>query len=243
MHTLPKTLVVLQSNYLPWRGYFDLMRHADVFVTLDVVQYTKNDWRNRNRIMTESGARWLTIPVKASLAAATPIDEVRVADPTWCERHVSAIRNSYRHAAAFKTVSPWLFAQLESVAREELLTVINHRLLLALAGKVGITTKLMPCSELIDRRNLIEMQPNERLLALCEAVGATRYLSGPAAKSYLDIEVFAAKGIDVAWMSYEGYPPYPQLSHEFDPYLSIIDLLLNVGEQAERYFPEPESHS
>jgi WbqC-like protein family len=239
MRTLPKTLVILQSNYLPWRGYFDLMRRADVFVTLDVVQYTKNDWRNRNRIMTGLGARWLTVPVKASLSAATPIDEVRVADPNWAERHVSLIGNSYRRAAAFKSVSPWLFRQLENVAHEELLSAVNHRLLRALADKLGIATQLIPCTELIRRQNLIEMQPNERLLALCKATGATRYLSGPAAKSYLDVEAFKSQNIEVAWMSYDGYPPYRQLAVEFDPHLSIIDLLLNAGEEAGLYFPEP----
>jgi hypothetical protein len=227
-----KRLVILQSNYLPWLGYFDLMRRADVFVILDVVQYTKHDWRNRNRIKTPNGPRWLTIPVGFSLSAATPIDEVMVANRDWADSHVSTLRQFYKRAHSFALESPWLFGELKSLAAESRLSKINTRLLTKIAGRLGISTPIVHSSEVLDRSALIAMGSNERLLALCAELGATHYLSGPAAKAYLDVGQFAASGVQVEWMSYEGYAPYRQLGDDFEPRLSIVDALFNAGEAA-----------
>jgi hypothetical protein len=227
-----KRLVILQSNYLPWLGYFDLMRRADVFVILDVVQYTKNDWRNRNRIKTPSGPQWLTIPVSFSLSAATPIDEVRVADHGWAEKHMRALQQNYQKAESFAPQSSWLFEELRALAGEALLSKINTRLLSETARRLGITTPIVHSSHVLDRAALIGMEPNERLLAICGALQATHYLSGPAAKAYLDSGRFLESGIAVEWMSYDGYAPYPQIGGTFEPRLSVVDALLNVGDAA-----------
>jgi WbqC-like protein family len=234
---MSKTVVILQSNYLPWRGYFDLIRRADEFIFLDIVQFTKNDWRNRNRIKAPSGSQWLTIPVRHSLASATAIDQTLVADKRWAEKHAKSIAQNYSRAASYSQEADWLFQQLSAVASEESLTVINQRLISAIAKHLGIQTTLRQCTDFIARDVLIEMDPTARLLALCKTCGATHYLSGPAAKAYLDTGVFSTAGIDVAWMSYDGYPNYNQLWGDFDAHMSIVDLILNTGASASRYFP------
>jgi hypothetical protein len=234
---LGKSVVITQSNYIPWRGYFDMLRSADEVILLESVQYTRRDWRNRNRIKTPNGPLWLTIPVEAKGRYNQAIDETLISDTGWAAAHIRSIELAYRRAAHFGTVSPWLFPLLEDVAKEPLLTNINERLIRAICQRLNIAVPIRRCSEVLDREALRVMDPTERLLKLCLAGGATHYLSGPAAKSYLDVELFAQHGIEVGWMDYSGYKEYPQLWGDFDPSLSIVDLLLNAGPEAE-YFLE-----
>jgi hypothetical protein len=234
---MAKTAVILQSNYLPWRGYFDLMRRCEVFILYDMVQYTDRDWRNRNVIKTPTGSQWITLPVHHSLKAPVSIDETVVADPHWATKHVNVIKQNYKRARAFGEISPWLFQLLESLAAEPLLSRINTRLITEIAARLGIATPIIHSTQLVPRQDLVEMDRVARILAVCEAAGVNRYLVGPAAKSYLDESEFRAHGIDVAWMSYEGYPEYPQLWGSFEPKVSIVDLLLNTGVSAGTYFP------
>jgi WbqC-like protein family len=230
---LAKTVVILQSNYIPWRGYFDLLRKADAFVLLDSVQYTRQDWRNRNLLKTPAGPRWITLPVKGRFGQA--IDETTIADPRWTRSHIRTIEMNYSKAAAFAETAPWLFATMEQVASEPLLSTVNAHLLSSIAARLAITTPLHRCCDVLSRTELITMEPTQRLVALCKALGADRYLSGPSARAYLDEQLFHEAGIEVAWASYEGYRPYPQLWGAFEPRVSIIDLLLNVGTAAAEY--------
>jgi hypothetical protein len=236
---MTKTVVITQSNYLPWRGYFDLMRRCDLFVLYDVVQFTRRDWRNRNIIKTRNGPLWLTVPVEHGPQATTAIDEVTVAEPRWAARHIETLRHNYRQAPAFAEVSPWLFDLLQSVSQATLLSSVNAQLLRAIASRLGITTEIVSCTEILPRGALLPLDRDARLLALCEAARATRYLSGPAAKAYLDVDGFEARGIEVAFMSYDGYPEYPQLWGGFAPKVSIVDLLLNTGAAAAAFTAPP----
>lgn len=231
---MAKTVVITQSNYLPWRGFFDLLRSADEVVLLDSVQYTRGDWRNRNLIKTPHGTKWLTIAVQRT-GHLRAIDETQVADPDWAERHIRAIEAAYRDAAHYASEAPWLFQHLRSTAGEALLTNINERLLRALCARLAIVVPIRRCREVIGRETLRRMTPSERLIALLKATGATRYLSGPRAQAYLDVERLAREGIEVAWMAYGGYPEYPQLWGKFEPFVSVIDLLLNTGTEAPRH--------
>lgn len=226
---MPGTVVVTQSNYLPWKGYFDQLMRADQFILLDCVQYTRRDWRNRNKIKTATGPRWITVPVEVKGRYDQAIDETRIADPGWAERHCAVIAESYREAGCFASESAWLFDSLRAAAEFERLSDINRYLLKALAERVGIRTPVIACDVLIPRAELRAMEPTARLVSLARAAGANVYLSGPAAKAYLDLEAFAAAGIEVVWMDYSGYPTYPQQWGAFDHGLSIVDLLLNVG--------------
>ncbi len=225
-----KTIAIVQSNYIPWRGYFDLIRQSDQFLLLDVVQYTRRDWRNRNIIKTASGPTWLTIPVAVKGNRNSAIDEMHVADPAWAERHIRSLMLNYRRAAGFDEISDWLFNTLRQAGALSTLSGINAHLLTAIASRLGIATPILQSAALIPRDDLLHMGPSERLLRLCQAAGAKRYLSGPAARSYLDSGLFRDAGIDIAWMNYGGYREYPQLwGGPFTPSVSIVDLLLNCG--------------
>jgi hypothetical protein len=223
------TVVVTQSNYIPWRGYFDQMRLADRFVLLDCVQYTRRDWRNRNRIKTPRGFVWLTIPVEVKGRYHQAVDETLVAEPSWAERHWKSIEVNYSRAAAFAQEGPWLAERLKEAGGFKRLSEVNAHLLEAIARRIGIATRIEPSDALLPREALVAMEPTQRLLELCRAVGARRYLSGPAAEAYLDTGVFDQAGIEVVWMDYAGYPDYPQCWGGFEGTVSIIDLLLNFG--------------
>lgn len=235
------TVVITQGNYIPWRGYFDLLRQADIAILLDSVQFTRRDWRNRNVIKTNAGPKWLTIPTDVKGKYYQSIDEALVSDMSWAEDHKRAIEGAYRKASAFREEAPWLFALLDEVAEEPYLHKINETILGAICERLRIDTPFRRCVELVDRQILKEMDPTERLVSLCREVGATRYLSGPTARAYLDETRFLDEGIEVAWMSYNDYPDYPQLWGAFEPAVSIVDLLMNVGGDATRYLErQPE---
>lgn len=229
---MAKTIVITQSNYIPWRGYFDLLRSADEVIVFDSVQYTKRDWRNRNVIKTPSGKHWLTIPVEVKGRYEQSIDDARIADPGWLRPHLQSLELNYAKAAAFDETWPWLRGTLVGAAASPWLSEISVTILQAIMARLELDVPMIRCTEVIERQALRDMGPTERLVNLAKARGATRYLSGPAAKNYLDVERFTAEGIEVAWMSYESYPPYPQLWGGFIPDVSIVDLLLNTGGQA-----------
>jgi len=229
MPRVPKRLAIVQSNYVPWKGYFDLMRSVDEFVLYDDVQYTRRDWRNRNRFKSPAGVRWLTIPVQVKGRYHQRIDETLVSDPKWAEQHWATLRSWYGKAPFFEQYR----SVLEGVylgCEESHLSRINRSLLELVAGLLGIDT---PFSSSLDYE--ISGTKTERLLGICEAAGATSYVSGPAAKDYFEESLFADAGIEVRWMQYEGYPEYPQLYPPFEHHVSALDLLFNVGPDAPSY--------
>jgi hypothetical protein len=224
-----KTIAVVQSNYIPWRGYFDLINSVDEFILYDDVQYTIRDWRNRNIIKTSSGPLWLTIPVQVKGKYLQKIKDTRISDPTWRRRHWATIAHSYSRAKYY-TMQKDLFEELYFQADDKLLSEINYRFIVAICRMLGIRTTISWSMDY----NLIG-DKTERLVHLCQQAGATAYLSGPLAKAYLDEELFKKEGIVVSYMDYSGYREYTQLSPPFRPQLSIIDLLLNEGPQATNY--------
>ena len=220
-----KRIAVLQSNYIPWKGYFDLIAAVDEFVFYDEVQYTKNDWRNRNRIRTPHGVQWLSIPVGGSIHR--PIDRVEILDSDCGASHWRRLAANHARAAHFDEVAAWLAPLYLSHAWNRLVDV-NHRLIAAVCGFLGITTPLTRSS---DYR--LEGDRNQRLASLCAQAGATTYVSGPAARGYLDPVAFAREGVEVAWFDYAGYATYPQLwDGPFVHEVSIVDLLFNCGPDA-----------
>lgn len=224
-----KTVAILQSSYVPWKGYFDLMDLVDEFVLLDNVQYTRRDWRNRNRLKSPAGVRWLTIPVQVKGRYLQRIDETLVSDPDWAAGHWATIVSWYRRAPFFERYSS-LLEKLYLGIKEGHLTAINRHFLETLRDLLGIATPITLSTDYPD-----EGDKGERLLSICQAAGATRYVSGPAARTYLDERRFHEEGVEVEWMSYEGYPEYEQLYPPFDHRVSVLDLLFSVGEDAPRY--------
>ena len=238
-----KRVAIVQSNYIPWKGYFDLIAAADEFVLYDEVQYTRRDWRNRNRIKTSAGPLWLTIPVAAKGRYLSPIREIEVSDRAWPARHWRTLVGSYGRARGFREAAA-LLERLYLDCAETRLSAINARFLAAIRDFLGIATPLRWSWEYPAEETAPEPSGDEaardatrsrRLAEICAQAGAAVYLSGPAAKAYLRVEPFAQRGIAVEYFDYSGYPEYEQLHPPFDHQVSIIDLLFNAGGQARRY--------
>jgi WbqC-like protein family len=224
-----KRVAVIQSNYVPWKGYFDIVNLVDEFVLYDSVQYTRRDWRNRNRIKTPQGLRWLTIPVEAKGKYLQPMAETRVSDPRWAHRHWRTLSHNYARAPFFDDYRGWLEG-LYLGCDDVLLSAINERFIRAICGLLGITT---PISSRLAAEP--DGDKSERLVRICQRAAATDYVSGPAARSYLDEQRFAGAGITVTYVDYSGYPEYPQLFPPFEHEVSILDLILNTGPDARLY--------
>lgn len=231
MSATEKKVVIVQSNYIPWKGYFDLIEVCDLFVLYDDVQYTKRDWRNRNKIKTEGGLKWLTVPVDVKGKYLQKINETQISDLKWNKGHWNTIRHTYNKAPFFKELAPrFEKLYLEDVEGVELLSEVNFIFLKAICEYLGISTPIVWSSEYD-----LDDGKTERLFSICQQAGATTYLSGPAAKGYLDEKMFNGAGISVAWMEYEGYPEYPQLHGDFEHGVTVLDLIFNTGPDARKY--------
>lgn len=218
-------LAVLQPSYLPWLGYFDQIDRVDVFVYYDDVQYDKNGWRNRNRVKGPNGPAWLTVPVKHSGRGLQRICDVEIdGAQNWAQKHLRSITQFYARAPYGSDYIPGL-AELLSRAWTHLVDLdiaINE----AIIQWLGLGTRVVRSSTLG-----IDGDRNERLIRICRHFGAGHYLSGNAAKVYVDLEAFAASGISVEWQDYE-HPRYSQLHGAFVSHLSVIDLLMNAGPES-----------
>ncbi|KTD51955.1 WbqC-like protein family protein [Legionella quinlivanii] len=221
-----KKIAILQSNYIPWKGYFDLISSVDEFILYDDMQYTRRDWRNRNRIKTANGILWLSIPVQVKGKYFQSIRDTKVSTSDWNKKHWQTIVHSYSKAPYFADYKEF-FENLYLSTTEEYLSEINTKFIIAINKLLNIKTPIRSSSEF----DLAEGK-SERLLELCKKLNATTYLSGPAARDYLDQALFANEKIDIEWMDYSGYSEYKQLFPPFDHAVSIIDLLFNCGPHA-----------
>lgn len=218
---------VLQPSYIPWRGYFHQIERADVFVFYDDVQYDKHGWRNRNRIKTANGPTWLTIPVakKGNVDGGLLIKDAQiVSERPWNRSHLDTIRQAYAKAPHLSDYMPLLEKHLADPPAN--LCDLIVPLTIDLARELGLDTKFLRSSEMCAKGG-----QTERLVEIAREVGADRYLSGPAARDYLDEGLFDRAGISVEYMAYD-YPEYEQLHPPYDPQVSVIDLLFTAGEDA-----------
>lgn len=222
-----KQIAILQSNYIPWKGYFNIIKKVDAFIIYDEVQYTKNDWRNRNKIKTPNGLQWLTIPVKQK-KLNQKIYETEVANQLWRKKHLNSLKLNYAKAAFYENA----IGNVEELFsfESDFLTEINVHFLKGICEILSIHTPLIDSRDL----NLIG-DKNEKLIDACKKMGATSYLSGIAAKEYLDLEAFKSSGIEVEWMDYSKYNEYPQLFPPFKHGVSILDMIFNVGDLTQEY--------
>lgn len=223
-----KKIAILQSNYIPWKGYFDLINMVDEFVFYDEVQYTKNDWRNRNKIKTSQGIQWLTIPVRQE-TLGQKIKDTKISDKKWNIKHWRTISQNYSKSKYFKEYKD-IFEELYLNCNEEYLSQINYKFISTINGILGIKTKLRYSSEF----ELIDGQ-TEKLLNICKECETNSYLSGPAAKDYFDEELAKKENIQVEWMNYSGYQEYNQLFPPFEHGVSILDLIFNEGSNATKF--------
>jgi hypothetical protein len=227
---MSKRVAVVQSNYIPWKGYFDLIHSVDEFILFDDMQYTRRDWRNRNRIKTPQGTIWLTIPVQVKGGYQDQrICDTVVSDPQWNVKHWKTLMHHYAKAHYFHQYKE-RFEQLYLGNTETHLSRINHRFLTAICGMLEIRTKFSWSMDYTAGEG-----KTQRLIDLCREAGATEYVSGPTAKAYMDEAQFAEAGIGLRYMDYANYPEYRQLNPPFDHAVSIVDLLLNEGPDARAF--------
>lgn len=218
-------LVVLQPSYLPWLGYLDQYHWADDFVLYDDVQYDKHGWRNRNRIKTGQGVQWLTVPVLTKGLDKPLIHEIEVnQQQKWQKKHLTSITQAYAKSPYYD----WLYPTLEQTLSQDWQKLIdlNLELLRGLCQLLELPWKVHLSSQLE-----VAGTKTQRLVTICQKFGATDYLTGDAARDYLDESLFEAAGIRVHWHSYE-HPVYEQRFDGFEPYLSIVDLMFNVGPES-----------
>jgi hypothetical protein len=225
-----KKVVITQSNYIPWKGYFDAIHLADEFILYDEVQYTKRDWRNRNRIKTSSGPLWLSIPVEVKGKFSQRISETKISESDWNMKHLKTIQSNYARASCYKELKDFV-ENLYVNSNQVFLSEINFWTLSELCRWMGISTVIKHSTDF----DLSEDNPTQRLLNICLQTGATHYITGPAAKNYLEEERFSKAGIKIEYLDYSGYPEYPQLYPPFDHAVTIVDLLLNTGSSFRTY--------
>jgi len=226
---MARKVAIVQSNYIPWKGYFDLIHMVDEFILFDDMQYTRRDWRNRNKVKTANGLSWLTIPVEVKGKYYQKINETVINDPTWKQSHWQTIQHNYQKAKYFREYSE-IFKEMYLNANETLLSQINHRCITLICRILEINTKI---SWSMDYQNVDGK--TERLVSLCQQAGATEYISGPAARDYIDGQLFEAAGIKLSYIDYSGYSEYTQLYPPFEHGVSVIDLILNEGPDAPKY--------
>jgi hypothetical protein len=218
---------IIQSNYIPWRGYFDFIDDVDLFIFHDDLQYTKSDWRNRNRIKTAAGLQWLTVPVHYTHVDQL-IDEVSLDESqAWRRKHLNLLEANYRTARYFQTYfKP--FADVLGLTYPAL-SQLNIALIRWAMSCLEITTPTVVSRDL----NAVGSKTT-RLIDLLKKVNASIYLSGPAAADYLDLQSFVDHGIVLEYKSYD-YRAYEQVGGEFTPAVSILDLLFNTGPDSRKY--------
>jgi hypothetical protein len=226
---MSKKVAIVQSNYIPWKGYFDLIAAVDEFILYDDVQYTRRDWRNRNQIKTPQGLQWLTVPVKVKGKYHQTIRETEIDDVDWAKAHWKSLCQNYRRAKHFEAIAQEL-EPLYLQTEHSHLSKLNRMLIEWVCSKLAIRTRITNSwdYQLIDGKT-------ERLADLCAQAGAGEYISGPAARGYIDESIFAEQGIKLTWFNYTGYPEYPQLWGDFIHTVSVVDLLFNCGDGASRY--------
>ena len=218
-------VTILQPSYLPWLGFFEQMHRSDQFVLYDDVQFTRRDWRNRNRIRVQEGSVWLTVPVIQKNKYEQNLLETKIDNSTsWKRKHLESIRCHYSKTPFFDLYFPWC----EKTFNREwnFLLDLSLETIQYLKGKLKINTPLLRSSELGESGN-----KSERLISICKQLGATQYLSGESARNYISEKDFSDQGIGLEYQNYQ-HPEYPQRYDGFVPLLSTIDLLFNCGDKS-----------
>jgi hypothetical protein len=213
---------VHQPQYIPWLGYFEKIARSDMFVFLDNVQYKEREFQNRNRIRTDKGWMWLTVPVVTSEGGRIRMSDVRIDNTMpWQRKHLGSIKTSYAAAPYFNEYYPFFE---ETLQKEWLkLSDLNVHIVRFIMDKLSITTPTVFESEL----DVITTK-TQRIIDICRKLNADTYLSGVGAKDYLDESLFPANKLTLYYQHFE-HPEYRQCFEPFMPYMSAIDLLFNHG--------------
>lgn len=223
-------IIITQSNYIPWKGYFSVMRKATHFVVYDEMQYTKRDWRNRNKLITINGPKWLTIPVKVKGKYYQKISETIIDDVNWGINHWNFIENNYRNAPYFDEYKKY-FQDIFLNSKNEKLSDINILFIKQIIKLLNININVIDSSEFV-----LKGDKTEKLLNICLELNASKYFTGPAAKNYMNENIFYENNIEIEYNNYSGFPEYKQQWNGFDHYVSILDMFFNLGPNTINYF-------
>ena len=224
-----KKIAISQSNYIPWKGYFDLIASVDEFILYDEMQYTKKGFRNRNKIKTIKGTEWLTVPVKVKGKYFQSIKETEIMGDYWKKKHWGSIKNNYSKTKFFKEISEDL-RKIYFEFNYRYLSDLNFKFLKYICDYLEINTVLRQSSEF----QLIEGK-TEKLIGICEQCGASKYISSPMAKSYINTKLFNKKNIILEWFDYSNYEVYDQLYGDFIHEVTILDLIFNCGKNSRKF--------
>lgn len=225
-------VAIIQSSFIPWRGYFDIIDDVDLFIIYDDIQFTRRDWRNRNRIKTPNGLKWLTVPVFNEYAMQN-IDQIEINySSRWILDHINILNENYRRAPFYRSY----IDQYSEILNKKYakLSELNLSSILWIMRELDIKTEIAIASDF--QANGIK---SERLIDILKKVGATIYLTGPSAKSYLDEVEFEKNNIQIQYKKYE-YENYPQLNGVFNGAVSILDLLFNTGKNSSKFLKSKE---
>ena len=226
-------VAILQPSYLPWLGFFEQMHRSDQFILYDDVQFTRRDWRNRNRVRVLEGSAWLTVPVIQKNKYDQSLLETKIDNSTsWKRKHLETIRCHYSKTPFFDNHFPWC----EKVFNSDwnFLLDLSLETIQYLKRELKINTPLLRSSELGEAGN-----KTERLISICKQLGATQYLSGDSARNYISEKDFSDQGIELEYQEYQ-HPEYPQRYEGFVPFLSTIDLLFNCGDKSMEFLKQTD---
>lgn len=221
-------VAILQSNYIPWKGYFDIINDVDLFIFYDDVQFTKQDWRTRNSIKTPMGVKWLTIPVGSNIDRL--ICDVAIEDARWQRSHWDSLRQQYGKCPHFKTYEGF-FADIYLGKQWTSLSDLNQYVIRQISSQIlNVGTPFRDSREF-----QLSGSKQDRIIDLVVKSEASHYVSGPAAKDYIEPARFDELNVELIWKDYSGYPEYAQLHPPFEHHVSILDLLFHVGPEAGEY--------
>jgi hypothetical protein len=225
-------VIITQSNYIPWKGFFTTMKKATHLVLYDDMQYTRRDWRNRNKIVTSLGSRWISIPIVNKGLYHQKINEAVVSENNWNVNHWSIIKQNYSKAPYFNQYGQ-IFSEIynSELKNVHFLSRINRILLERCIKMLGIEIKILD-----SRQFRLHGDKTEKLVNICKDLDADEYFTGPAAKDYIEEDLFNNEDISVSYYDLAGFPEYKQLWDSFDHYVSIIDMFMNLGDNTVKNF-------
>jgi len=225
-------IIITQSNYIPWKGYFTTMKKATHIILYDDAQYTRRDWRNRNKIITNQGPSWLSIPIDVKGKFHQKVNEAKIKNQTWSQDHWNKIYNSYSKAPFFHDYGDYFKnIYLDELGRLEYLTDINKLMLQKCNDLLDIQINILDSRDFVIRGG-----KTEKLINICKDLDADEYFTGPAAKNYMDESIFVENNIKLTYYDLDGFPEYQQLWGDFDHHVSILDMFFNLGKKTRDYF-------
>lgn len=225
-------VIITQSNYIPWKGYFTTMKEATHVVLYDDAQYTRRDWRNRNKIITPNGPDWLSIPIDVKGKYHQKVNEAKVKDLNWSTNHWNKITQNYKKAPYFNKYSKYFSdLYLQDFKNLQYLSDINKRLLVRCTDILGIEIDILDSREFNLKGN-----KTQKLINICKDLNAAEYFTGPAALDYIEEDLFDIEGIKLSFYNLDDFPTYQQQWHDFDHHVSILDMFFNLGDETQQYF-------